>query len=195
MRRVKTAVLISGNGSNLQALIDAAAAPDYPAEIVFVLSNKADAYGITRARNAGIETLTLDHKNYPSRIDFDLAMDDALRARAIELVCMAGFMRILSDEFVLKWQGKLINIHPSLLPAYKGMHTHQRVLETDDTQHGATVHWVIPELDAGEIIAQTALDILPDDTAKSLQHRVHTLEHHLYPQALAEVAANLLTKN
>ena len=192
MRRVKTAVLISGNGSNLQAIIDAAAAPDYPAEIAFVLSNKADAFGLTRAANAGIETLTLDHKHYPSRSDFDAAMDAALRAHHIELVVMAGFMRILSDEFVLRWQGKLINIHPSLLPAYKGMHTHSRVLDAGEKQHGATVHWVIPELDAGEIIAQSALDILPNDTAESLQQRVHALEHQLYPQALAQVATALL---
>ena len=192
MRRVKTAVLISGNGSNLQAIIDAAAAPDYPAEIAFVLSNKADAFGLTRAANAGSETLTLDHKHYPSRSDFDAAMDAALRAHHIELVVMAGFMRILSDEFVLRWQGKLINIHPSLLPAYKGMHTHSRVLDAGEKQHGATVHWVIPELDAGEIIAQSALDILPNDTAESLQQRVHALEHQLYPQALAQVATALL---
>jgi phosphoribosylglycinamide formyltransferase-1 len=188
MRRIKTAVLISGNGSNLQALIDAASAPDYPAAITFVLSNKADAYGLTRATNAGIETLALNHKHYPSRADFDLAMDAALRARNIELVVMAGFMRILSDEFVMKWQGKLINIHPSLLPKYKGMHTHQRVIDAGEKQHGATVHWVIPELDAGEIIAQHSLDILPGDTPESLQQRVHALEHQLYPKALANVA-------
>ena len=119
-------------------------------------------------------------------------MDAALRAHHIELVVMAGFMRILSDEFVLRWQGKLINIHPSLLPAYKGMHTHSRVLDAGEKQHGATVHWVIPELDAGEIIAQSALDILPNDTAESLQQRVHALEHQLYPQALAQVATALL---
>ena len=192
MRRIKTAVLISGNGSNLQAILDAAIASDYPADIAFVLSNKGDAFGLTRATNAGIETLALDHKQYASRSDFDVAMDDALRARNIELVVMAGFMRILSDDFVLRWQGKLINIHPSLLPDYKGMHTHQRVLEAGEKQHGATVHWVIPELDAGEIIAQASLDILPNDTAESLQQRVHMLEHQLYPQALAQVAANLL---
>ena len=193
MRRVKTAVLISGNGSNLQAIIDAATAPNYPAEIAFVLSNKADAFGLTRAAKAGIETLVIEHRDYQEREAFDAAMDSALSARRIELVVMAGFMRILSDEFVLRWQGKLINIHPSLLPNYKGMHTHQRVLDAGDAQHGATVHWVIPELDAGEIITQSSLDVLPGDTAESLQQRVHALEHQLYPKALAQVAKQILS--
>ena len=192
-RRIPTAVLISGNGSNLQALLDAASAPDYPAAITFVLSNKADAYGLTRAKNAGVETLVIDHKNYASRSDFDAAMTDALEARGIELVVMAGFMRILSDGFVNHWAGKLINIHPSLLPKYKGTHTHQRAIDAGETEHGATVHWVIPELDAGDIIAQARCPIMPDDTAETLQQRVHALEHQIYPQAVAQVAHQLLT--
>ncbi len=192
MRRVKTAVLISGNGSNLQALIDAASVADYPAEITFVLSNKADAYGLTRAANAGIETLVINHHDYATRETFDRAMSEALRARQIELICMAGFMRILSTEFVQQWAGRLINIHPSLLPAYKGMHTHQRVLDAGEKHHGATVHWVTPELDSGEIILQQSLEIVPEDTAESLQQRVHALEHSIYPAALRKVAEILL---
>lgn len=192
MRRVATAVLISGNGSNLQAILDAARHHDYPASIALVLSNKPDAYGLTRAANAGVPTVTIRHSDYPDRESFDRAMDAALRDAGIELVVMAGFMRILSDWFVGQWQGRLINIHPSLLPAYKGMHTHQRALEAGETQHGCTVHWVIPELDAGEIIAQSALDIHPEDTADTLQQRVHALEHQLYPAAVKKVAAGLL---
>lgn len=191
--RIPTAVLISGNGSNLQALLDAAAAPDYPAQITLVISNKADAFGLTRAAKAGVATAVINHKDYDSREAFDAAMDAALRAAGIELVVLAGFMRVLSDWFVNQWTGRLINIHPSLLPAYRGMDTHARVLAAGETQHGATVHWVIPELDAGEIIAQASLEILPGDTAASLQTRVHALEHQLYPEALRRVASQLLT--
>ncbi len=191
-RRLNTAVLISGNGGNLQALLDAAAAADYPAQINLVISNKADAFGLIRAAKAGVRTVVINHKDYPSREAFDAAMDAALRASDIELVVLAGFMRVLSDWFVNQWAGRLINIHPSLLPAYRGMDTHARVLAAGETQHGATVHWVIPELDAGEIIAQSSLEILPGDTAASLQTRVHALEHQLYPEALRRVASQLL---
>ena len=191
MRRVATAVLISGNGSNLQAILDAAQQPDYPARIALVISNRADAFGLTRAEQAGVPGLTLAHGDYPDRESFDRAMDAALRDAGIELVVLAGFMRILSDWFVGQWQGRLINIHPSLLPAYKGTDTHRRVLEAGETNHGCTVHWVIPELDAGEIIAQSTLTIAPGETAGQLQQRVHVLEHALYPQALRQVAAKL----
>jgi phosphoribosylglycinamide formyltransferase-1 len=191
MRRVRTAVLISGNGSNLQALLDASQRADYPAEIALVISNKDEAYGLTRAADAGVPTRVIRHKDFPDRETFDRAMDEALREMEIELVVMAGFMRILSDWFVNQWQGKLINIHPSLLPAYKGVNTHARVLEAGETQHGCTVHWVIPELDAGEIIAQTSLEIHPDETAETLQQRVHALEHQLYPEAVKKVALSL----
>ena len=191
MRRVRTAVLISGNGSNLQAILDAARAPDYPAEIVLVISNKADAFGLKRAEDAGIPTVTIEHGNYPSREAFDQMMDAALRNHAIALVVMAGFMRILTEWFVNAWAGKLINIHPSLLPKFKGMHTHQRALDAGEQTHGCTVHWVTPELDSGEIIAQGALPILPGDTADSLKERVHRLEHQLYPEAVAKVAASM----
>jgi phosphoribosylglycinamide formyltransferase 1 len=185
--RVKVAVLISGNGSNLQALIDAASAPDYPAQIAFVLSNKADAYGLERAKKAGIPTAVVSHADFPDRESFDRAMHAELEKHGIALLCLAGFMRILSPWFTQTWAGKAINIHPSLLPAYKGTHTHQRVLEAGEKQHGCTVHWVTEELDSGAIIGQSALEILPSDTAESLQQRVHALEHALYPAILAKV--------
>ncbi len=195
MRRVKTAVLISGNGSNLQAILDAARTADYPAEIALVISNKEDAYGLTRAENAGVTTVVIPHQHYDSREAFDRMVDASLRTHGIELVVMAGFMRILSDWFVGQWQGKLINIHPSLLPKYKGLDTHARAIEAGDAEHGATVHWVTPELDSGEIIAQASIAILPGDTAESLKQRIHTLEHQLYPQAVAKVATLLGRKS
>ena len=191
-RRLRTAVLISGNGSNLQAMIDAASAADYPAAISLVLSNKAEAFGLTRAKNAGVETCVISHRDYPDREAFDRAMDAALREANIELVVMAGFMRILSDWFVNAWAGKLINIHPSLLPKFKGMHTHQRAIDAGEREHGCTVHWVTPELDSGEIIGQAALEISPSDTADTLADRVHALEHALYPEAVKKVALALL---
>ena len=194
MRRVKTAVLISGNGSNLQALLDAASATDYPAEIVLVISNKAEAFGLTRAENAGVTTAILPHGNHASRESFDRMMDAALKSHDIELVVMAGFMRILSDWFVGQWQGKLINIHPSLLPKYKGLDTHQRALDAGDTQHGATVHWVTAELDSGEVILQRSIPISAGDTAAALKERIHTLEHQIYPAALKQVASNMLNR-
>jgi len=194
MRRVQTAVLISGNGSNLQAIIDAAQASDYPAEIALVLSNKAQAYGLTRAENAGITTIVIPHGNYATREAFDQMMDAALRNHDIELVVMAGFMRILSDRFVNGWAGRLINIHPSLLPKYKGLDTHARAIASGDAEHGATVHWVTPELDSGEIILQGSTPILANDTPESLKARVHLLEHQLYPAALKHVAAAILAQ-
>lgn len=194
MRRVKTAVLISGHGSNLQAILDAAKAADYPAEIALVISNKEEAYGLTRAQNAGVVTVVIPHGNYPNREAFDRMVDASLKTHGIELVVMAGFMRILSDWFVGQWHGKLINIHPSLLPKYKGLDTHARAIAAGDAEHGATVHWVTPELDSGEIIAQGSIPILPGDTAETLKERVHALEHQLYPQAVAKVAVQLTRK-
>lgn len=195
MSRIKTAVLISGNGSNLQTLIDAAEAPDYPAEICVVISNVETAYGLTRAQNAGIPTVVIPHGNFESREAFDRMVDAALKTHGIELVVMAGFMRILSEWFVGEWAGKLINIHPSLLPKYKGLHTHARALEAGDVEHGATVHWVTPELDSGEIILQRAIPILADDTPESLKQRVHALEHQIYPEALRKVAYDKISMN
>lgn len=191
MRRIKTAVLISGHGSNLQALLDAAAAADYPAAITLVLSNNEEAYGLTRAENAGVPIAVIPHGNYADRESFDRVMNAALESHEIELVVMAGFMRILSDWFVKKWQGRLINIHPSLLPKYKGLDTHQRAIDAGDKEHGATVHWVSTELDSGEIILQESLTIMPDDTAATLKERVHALEHQLYPIAVRGVATGM----
>ena len=191
MRRIRTAVLISGNGSNLQAILDATKRSDYPAEVTLVISNKDDAYGLTRAADAGVPGIIIRHADFPDRESFDRAMDEALQAAGIELVVMAGFMRILSDWFVHEWMGRLINIHPSLLPEYKGINTHQRVIDAGEKHHGCTVHWVIPELDAGKIIAQQALTIYPEDTAATLQERVHAMEHQLYPEAIKKVALEL----
>lgn len=188
MRKKRVAVLISGSGSNLQALIDAATAKDYPAEISLVLSNKADAYGLTRAKNANIPTLVISHKDYASREAFDDAIDAVLKDRKIEIVCLAGFMRVLTDGFVKRWSGKMINIHPSLLPKYKGLHTHQRAIDAGDTEAGCSVHWVVPEVDGGEIIAQARVPVLLTDTAESLASRVLEEEHKIYPAALKTLA-------
>jgi phosphoribosylglycinamide formyltransferase-1 len=194
MRRVRTAVLISGNGSNLQALIDAARDSSYPAEIVLVVSNYPQAYGLIRAQAAGIATAVIVHGEFPTREAFDRAITHRLVEHRVECVCLAGFMRILSQEFSERWQGRMMNIHPSLLPKYKGLDTHARVLAAGDTEHGATVHWVTPELDSGEIIAQQAIPVLREDTVESLRERVHDVEHQIYPPALARVATLLLER-
>lgn len=189
--RVSTAVLISGNGSNLQALIDAAAAPDYPARIMLVIANKAEAYGLQRAQAANIPTRVISHKAYLSRDAFDEALDAALRESGCELVCLAGFMRLLTPGFVTRWQGRMLNIHPSLLPAYKGLNTHERVIADGQPVTGCTAHYVEPEMDAGPIILQEQVPVMPDDTPQTLQQRVHTAEHQLYPDALARVCGTL----
>jgi phosphoribosylglycinamide formyltransferase-1 len=159
--RRRVAILISGRGSNMASLIEAARAPDFPAEIALVLSNRPDAGGLARATEAGIEALAIDHKAYPDRESFEAAMDAALRERAIDLVCLAGFMRVLTPGFVERWAGRMLNIHPSLLPLFRGTHTHQRALEAGVLVHGCTVHFVVPELDAGPIIAQAAVPVVP----------------------------------
>jgi phosphoribosylglycinamide formyltransferase-1 len=193
-RRIRTAVLISGGGSNLQALIDACATPDFPAEICLVISNKAEAYGLTRAENAGIPILVIPHQHYPDRTSFEQAIHAALEDVGTEIVCLAGFMRILGAEFVEKWTGRMLNIHPSLLPAYKGLHTHQRAIEAGEKIAGCTVHHVIPDLDAGEIILQAEVPVLEDDTAKTLAARVLVEEHRIYPAALKMLAESLLSR-
>ena len=187
MSRVKTAVLISGRGSNLQALIDACADPNFPAEIVLVLSNVDGAGGLERAKKAGIATAVISHKGR-TREDFDAGIDAALRAAGVEIVCLAGFMRILSDGFARKWEGRVLNIHPSLLPAFKGVHVHERVLAAGMKVSGCTVHFVVPELDAGPIIEQASVPVLAGDTPETLAARVLVEEHRLYPHALAAVA-------
>ena len=175
---MRIAVLVSGNGSNLQALIDA----NLSGQIIGVLSNKADAYALQRAEKANIATAVISHKDYPNRESFDDAMHQQLLAWEIDLVILAGFMRILTPNFVSQWQGKMLNIHPSLLPFYKGINTHQRVLNTGDRLHGCTVHFVTAELDAGQSIAQSVIQVSLQDTAESLAQRVHQLEHFIYPQ-------------
>ena len=176
-------VLLSGTGSNLQALIDAQTAGN-PARIRAVISNRADAYGLQRAREAGIDTRTLDHKAFEGREAFDAALIELIDAFQPKLVVLAGFMRILSADFVRHYQGRLLNIHPSLLPKYKGLHTHQRALEAGDTEHGCSVHFVTEELDGGPLVVQAVLPVMADDTAESLARRVHQQEHQIYPLAV-----------
>jgi phosphoribosylglycinamide formyltransferase-1 len=177
---IKIAVLVSGSGSNLQALIDA----NLSGQIVGVISNKPEAYALARAQKAGIQTAVIEHKQYPNREAFDDVMHQQLLDWDVDLVVLAGFMRILSEKFVKAWEGKMVNIHPSLLPNYKGMHTHQRVLNTGDTLHGCTVHYVTAELDAGQALAQGILKVSHQDTTHSLAQRVHVLEHLIYPQVV-----------
>ena len=187
--RRRVAVLISGRGSNMASLIEAAQDPADPAEIVLVVSNRPEAGGLERARAAGIATAVVDHKGHPDRASFDAALDATLRQHAIEIVCLAGFMRILTPGFVESWAGRMLNIHPSLLPAFKGTDTHARALAAGVAKHGCTVHFVTPELDSGPIVAQAEVPVLPDDTEDSLAVRVLTQEHLLYPRALALVAS------
>ncbi|RZG44441.1 MULTISPECIES: phosphoribosylglycinamide formyltransferase [Acinetobacter] len=177
---IKIAVLVSGSGSNLQALIDA----NLSGSIVGVISNKAEAYALERAKKVGIDTAIIEHKQFPNREAFDAVMHQQLLDWNVDLVILAGFMRILSADFVQKWQGKMVNIHPSLLPHYKGMHTHQRVLNTGDVLHGCTVHYVTAELDAGQALTQGVVKVNLHDTVATLAERVHALEHLIYPQAV-----------
>jgi phosphoribosylglycinamide formyltransferase-1 len=186
--RMRTGVLISGRGSNLQALIDACAAPRHPAEIVSVVSNIAGVEGLSRAERAGIPAYVVPHCNYSSRERFDDAVDAILGADAVSCVCLAGFMRLLSETFVEKWRGRLVNIHPSLLPAFKGLNVHQRVLQSGARLSGCSVHFVVPELDSGPIIAQAAVPVLPGDTAELLAARTLRAEHKLYPSVLRLLA-------
>jgi len=188
MGRLRTAVLISGRGSNLQALIDAARDRAYPAEIALVVSNVPGAFGLERARQASIATKIVDHKNFPDRESFERALDGLLREHKIEFVCLAGFMRLLTPAFVTPWLDRLINIHPSLLPAFKGLHTHERALAAGVRFTGCTVHFVRPATDDGPIIIQAAVPIRPDDTPDSLAARVLEAEHRIFPAALALVA-------
>ncbi|MGA8138975.1 MAG: phosphoribosylglycinamide formyltransferase [Pseudomonas gingeri] len=177
-------VLLSGTGSNLQALIDDMRTGKNPARIAAVISNRADAYGLQRARDAGIETRALDHKAFDGREAFDAALIELIDAFNPQLVVLAGFMRILSADFVRHYQGRLLNIHPSLLPKYKGLHTHQRALEAGDREHGCSVHFVTEELDGGPLVVQAVVTVESDDTAQSLAQRVHTQEHRIYPLAV-----------
>ena len=191
MSRKRVAVLISGRGSNMAALIEAAKDNSYPAEIALVLSNKADAGGLVTARDNGIATEVVDHKQFgKDRAAFDAAMQSKLEAHRIDLVCLAGFMRLLSSGFVGLWQHRMLNIHPALLPAFKGLDTHRRAIEAGATIHGATVHFVVAEMDAGPIIMQGAVAVRPGDTEAALSARVLAVEHRIYPAALRLVAEN-----
>jgi len=188
MAALKVGVLISGRGSNLQALIEACQDPATAAEIVLVLSNKANAGGLVRAAAAGVATAVIDHKAYADRAGFDAELDRRLKTAGVELVCLAGFMRILTDGFIAAWRDRMINIHPSLLPAYRGLDTHARALADGVKLAGCTVHYVRPELDTGPIIVQAAVPVASDDTPESLAARVLAAEHRAYPLALRLVA-------
>ena len=196
MTRKRVAVLISGRGSNLAALIEAAKAQDYPAEIALVVSNRPDAPGLGLARAAGIATAIVDHTTFRAdRAGFERALDAQLQSQRIDLVCLAGFMRLLTPWLVTRWQGRMLNIHPALLPQFKGLHTHRRALAAGVAQHGATVHFVVPEMDSGPIIAQETVPVLPNDTEDTLAARVLQVEHRLYPQALRQVAEGRVSLN
>jgi phosphoribosylglycinamide formyltransferase-1 len=188
MTRKRVAVLISGRGSNMAALIEAAKNPAYPAEISVVISNRPDAGGLLVARAADIATEVVDHTQFKDRATFEHAMQTALEKFRIDIVCLAGFMRLLTAGFVEKWQNRMLNIHPALLPAFKGLDTHKRAIEAGVATHGATVHFVVPEMDSGPILAQAAVPVLPGDTEETLAMRVLEVEHRIYPQALRLVA-------
>lgn len=191
MTRKRVAVLISGRGSNMAALIEAAKAPDYPAEIALVLSNVPGAGGLALAEASGIATATIDHRRFGrDREAFEKAVQAELEAHRIDIVCLAGFMRILTPWLVTRWEGRMINIHPALLPAYKGLDTHARALADGATVHGATVHFVTPGLDEGPVILQEQVPVLPGDTAESLGRRVLEAEHRIYPAALRMIATD-----
>ena len=190
--RLPVVVLISGRGSNLQAIIDAAADPDYPAEVRAVISNEPHAAGLERARRADIETRVLDHRGFARREEFDAALRDAVASYRPGLVVLAGFMRVLTEVFVSRFEGRLINIHPSLLPAFPGLDTHQRALEAGVAEHGASVHFVSTELDAGPVIIQARVPVLADDDAERLAARVLVEEHRILPEAIRRFAEGRL---
>ena len=187
---LRLVVLISGNGSNLQAIIDDIANNNLPAQVVAVISNKADAYGLERAKKAGIEQCILSHKDYSDRQQYDIALKELIDSYHPDLIILAGFMRILSNEFVEHFLNKMMNIHPSLLPKYKGLNTHQRAIDAGDKKHGCSVHFVTPELDDGPVILQATVDIEENDTAETLAARVHEQEHKIYPEAIRLFAEN-----
>lgn len=191
MARQRTAILISGRGTNMAALIAAARNPSYPAEIALVISNIPSAKGLEIAEAAGIKTLIVSHKEYSNKSMFEEKILQALNEARIELICLAGFMRVLSASFISHFEGRILNIHPSLLPAYRGLDTHKRALADGVKDHGCTVHFVVPELDAGPIIAQAIVPVLDGDTEETLSARVLIAENRLYPEALAKVAASL----
>lgn len=184
MSAMRVAILVSGRGSNMAALIEAAAEPGFPAEIVSVISNRPEAGALAIAERAGIVTAVVDHKAYPSREAFDEALDAEIRRSLPDVVCMAGFLRLLTPGFIAKWEGRMLNIHPALLPSFKGLDTHARALEAGVRLHGCTVHLVTAEMDAGPIVAQAAVPVLDGDDEAALAARVLKAEHRLYPRAM-----------
>lgn len=188
MTKPRVAVLISGRGSNMMSLIEAAAQPDFPAEIAVVISNRPEAHGLARAQACNIPTRCVDHKAYPDRASFDAALHAVLEEEQADLVCLAGFLRLLTGPFVEKWTGRMLNIHPALLPSFKGLHTHERALAEGVRIHGCTVHFVTPEMDVGPIIMQAAVPVLDGDTPDTLGARVLAQEHVIYPASLRLVA-------
>jgi phosphoribosylglycinamide formyltransferase 1 len=190
-QRARTVVLISGRGSNMSALIEAARAPDFAAEIVMVLSDKPGAPGLAIARKAGVASEAIDFRAFPGKAAFEAALDARLRAERAEIVCLAGFMRVLSPPLVERWKGRILNIHPSLLPNLRGLNTHERALRDGLAEHGCTVHFVTAELDGGPTIAQARVPVMPGDDAAALAARVLIEEHRIYPAALNAVARSL----
>ena len=190
--KARVAILISGRGSNMEALIAAAGQADCPYEVTLVFSNVTDAKGLETARSAGIATASLDHRGHGGRAAFDAKVDAILREHRIGFVALAGYMRLLSEAFVNGWQGRMLNIHPSLLPSFPGLHTHERAIEAGCRLHGCTVHFVTGELDCGPIVAQAAVPVLDDDTTDALAARVLVEEHRIYPRALGALCAGRL---
>jgi phosphoribosylglycinamide formyltransferase-1 len=189
MGRKRVAILISGRGSNMMALIEAAKAQDYPAAIALVVSNRPNAIGLTRAHEQGVATAIVDHTAFgEDREAFERALDRELQGHRIDLVCLAGFMRLLTPWFVTRWSGRMLNVHPALLPQLKGLHTHRRALAAGLRHHGATVHFVVPAMDSGPIVAQEAVPVREGDTEEALAARVLAVEHRIYPQALRALA-------
>ncbi|MEJ0096012.1 MAG: phosphoribosylglycinamide formyltransferase [Methylocella sp.] len=191
-RRKRTAVLISGRGSNMQALVERARVPTFPAEIALVLSNRPEAQGLAFARENGIACAAVDHKIHAGREDFERSMQALLELHRIEYICLAGFMRLLTPWFIGEWRGRMLNIHPALLPAYRGLDTHARALADGVKIHGCTVHFVVPAMDEGPIVAQAAVAVQDADTPDSLGRRVLEQEHLIYPAALERLASGLL---
>jgi phosphoribosylglycinamide formyltransferase-1 len=184
VKKCRLVVLISGRGSNLQAILDQAASGELPVEVVAVISNRPGVHGLERARQAGVPALELDHKNYPDRPEFEAALIELIDRQEPDLVILAGFMRVLTAGFTEHYRGRLFNIHPSLLPKFRGLHTHERAIAAGETEHGATIHFVTAELDGGPIIVQACVPLLPEDSPDTLAARVLEQEHRLYPQAI-----------
>lgn len=194
-KRLRTAVLISGRGSNMVALLEAAKTSDYPADIVMVVSNRPEAEGLRKADAARVKAMAIDHTEFADREAFERELDAALRAHNIEFIACAGFMRVLTPWFVKRWDGRMINIHPSLLPRYKGLHTHRRAIEAGDARAGASVHWVVPEVDGGAVIDRESVPIMPDETPESLAAKVLERELILYPRALEKAVCSLTKRS